>query len=364
VPGHASEVTIEVHPVNALSELERHFLVLFRYLPGAGLNGSRAASAPRRGETRTIGKLRDELASTKQSLQVIIEEQDATNEELKSANEEIQSSNEELQSTNEELETAREELQSTNEELTTLNQELQARNLELGQLNNDLANLLNTVNVALVILGTDMTVRRFTPLAEKLFNLIPSDVGRRFTDLTRKVNVPDLESIIDEVIEHLTAVEREVQDGTGKWYSLRVRPYRTQESRIDGVVLMLLDINEIKGATSQIMAVARHPMLALYADLKVKAANEAFYRAFELPPNEVEERLLYRLGKGAWEIPKLRTLLEEILPQQMEVRDFSLEGEFPRIGRRKMLVNARRFYEESQGVQLILIGMEDVTDRS
>jgi two-component system, chemotaxis family, CheB/CheR fusion protein len=98
--------------------------------------------------------------------------------------------------------------------------------------------------------------------------------------------------------------------------------------------------------------------------LKVKAANEAFYRAFELPPNEVEERLLYRLGKGAWEIPKLRTLLEEILPQQMEVRDFLLEGEFPRIGRRKMLVNARRFYEESQGVQLILIGMEDVTDRS
>jgi two-component system CheB/CheR fusion protein len=364
VPGHASEVTIEVHPVNALSELERHFLVLFRYLPGAGLDDSPAASAPRRGDTRTIAKLRDELASTKQSLQVIIEEQDATNEELKSANEEIQSSNEELQSTNEELETAREELQSTNEELTTLNQELQARNLELGQLNNDLANLLNSVNVALVILGTDMTVRRFTPLAEKLFNLIPSDVGRRFTDLTRKVNVPDLESIIDEVIEHLTAVEREVQDGTGKWYSLRVRPYRTQESRIDGVVLMLLDINEIKGATSQIMAVARHPMLALYADLKVKAANEAFYRTFELPPNEVEERLLYRLGKGAWEIPKLRTLLEEILPQQMEVRDFLLEGEFPRIGPRKMLVNARRFYEESQGVQLILIGMEDVTDRS
>jgi two-component system CheB/CheR fusion protein len=189
-------------------------------------------------------------------------------------------------------------------------------------------------------------------------------VGRRFTDLTRKVNVPDLESIIDEVIEHLTPVDREVQDFTGKWCLLRVRPYRTQESRIDGVVLMLLDINEIKGATSQIMAVARHPMLALYADLRVKAANDAFYRAFDLAPNELEERLLYQVGKGAWEMPKLRTLLEEVLPQQMEVRDFVLEGQFPKVGRRKMLVNARRFYEESQGVQLILMGLEDVTDRS
>ena len=210
-PGHASEVTIEVQPVNALSQLEQHFLLLFR-ADAAGGPPSPKRSREREAEGRSVTRLREELAAVKESLQSIIEEQDATNEELKSANEEIQSSNEELQNTNEELETAREELQSTNEELTTLNQELQARNLELGQLNNDLANLLNTVNVALVILGTDLTVRRFTPLAEKLFNLIPSDVGRRFTDLTRKVKVPDLESIIDEVSEHLTPVEREVQD--------------------------------------------------------------------------------------------------------------------------------------------------------
>lgn len=195
-----------------------------------------------------------------------------------------------------------------------------------------------------------------------MFNLIPSDVGRRFTDLKHKVKLPDLESIIEEVIEHLVPVEREVVDRVGRWYSLRVRPYRTFESRIDGVVLMLADINEIKGATSQIMAVARHPMLTLYEDLKIKAANDAFYRTFELAPNELEGRLLYQVGKGAWEVPKLRTLLEEILPQQMDVRDFLLEAEFPRIGRKKMLVNARRFYEESRGVQLILMGLEDVTN--
>jgi two-component system, chemotaxis family, CheB/CheR fusion protein len=262
------------------------------------------------------------------------------------------------------LETAREELQSTNEELTTLNQELQSRNLELGQLNNDLANLLNSVNIALVILGTDLTIRRFTPLAEKLFNLIPSDVGRRFSDLTRKIDVPDLESVIDEVVEHLSPVEREIQDHNGNWYSMRVRPYRTHESRIDGVVLMLVDINEIKGATSQIMAVARHPMLALYADLRVKAANDAFYQTFQAVPEELDGKLLYQAGNGTWEIPGLRKLLEEILPQQNIVHDFRLQAEFPRVGRKELLINARRFYEEGHGVQLILMGLEDVTGQS
>jgi len=357
--GHASEVMIEVQPVNAVSQLERHFLVLFRTQAVTAPAGQKRST--RDAEARAISRLKNELAAVKESLQAIIEAQDATNEELKSANEEIQSSNEELQSTNEELETAREELQSTNEELTTLNQELQARNAELGQLNNDLSNLLNSVNVALVILATDLTIRRFTPTAEKLFHLIPSDVGRRLSDLSRTVNVPDLEAIIDEVIEHLAPVDREVQDRTGKWYSLRVRPYRTHESRIDGVVLMLLDINEMKGAASQIMAVARHPMLALYADLKVKAANDAFYRAFNLQPGEVEGQLLYQIGDGAWEMSKLRKLLEEILPQQTQVQDFPIEAELPHLGPRKMMANARRFYEESQGVQLILMGLEDVT---
>jgi len=297
-------------------------------------------------------------------LQAIIEEQEATNEELKSANEEIQSSNEELQSTNEELETAREELQSTNEELTTLNQELQNRNSELAYVNNDLTNLLNTINIAVIILSRDLTIRRYTATAERLFNFIPSDVGRRLSDITRNIHVPELEDIIHDVNENLSAVEREVQDREGHWYSLRVRPYRTQENRIDGAVLMLLDIEEIKRAMLQMTGIVRHPLLLLHADLTVSRANDAFYQAFQVKPEETENHSLYELGNGQWNIPKLRELMEEILPSRTEVHDFAVEHEFPRIGNRKIMINARRFYGDDRGVQRIAVAFEDVTDRA
>jgi two-component system, chemotaxis family, CheB/CheR fusion protein len=362
--GSGRDVIIQVDPVT--SDGERFFLVLFREAhPAAEVAPElhkKSGGAQKAPEARLIAKLKEELASTKDSLQAIIEEQEATNEELKSANEEIQSSNEELQSTNEELETAREELQSTNEELTTLNQELQNRNTELAYLNNDLTNLLNSVNIAIIILSRDLTIRRFTATAEKLFNLIPSDLGRPLTDLTRNVRVPDLEQTIGEVIENLTVVEREVQDTEGHWYALRVRPYRTQDNRIEGVVLMLLDIDELKRAMVQMISIIRHPLVLLYADLKVSRANEAFYRTFHVTADETENRQLYDLGNGQWNIPKLRELLEHILPQKAEVHDFIVEHEFPKIGRRRIAINARRFYGDERGVQRIAIAFEDVTD--
>jgi len=312
-------------------------------------------------EVRQIAKLREELAATKESLQAIIEEQDATNEELKSANEEIQSSNEELQSTNEELETAREELQSTNEELTTLNQELQTRNTELGDLNNDLTNLLASVNIAIIMLGTNSKIRRFTPMAERIFNLIPSDVGRRLSDLSRNIQVPDLEDAIHDVMEDLRVIEREVQDSEGHSYSLRIRPYRTREGRIDGVVLLLFDIDELKRSIKHIISLAREPLLALSADLKVSRANDAFCRAFGIAPEQTEGKSIYEIADGAWNSPRLKQLLEDFLPAQGEVRDFRLEPEFKNLGKRKVVINARRFYEESRGLQLILLAIEDVT---
>ena len=363
--GVVRDVLIEVDPITTTADGERFFLVLLREVlpvaePGAD-QGKKGLAAPKTAETRVLTKLKEELSSTKESLQAIIEEQEATNEELKSANEEIQSSNEELQSTNEELETAREELQSTNEELTTLNQELQTRNTELAHLNNDLTNLLNSVNIAVVILGRDLSIRRFTPTAEKLFNLIPSDVGRRLTDLTRNIRIPDLEGTIANVIENLSAVEQEVQDAQGRWYALRIRPYRTQDSRIDGVVLMLLDIEEFKRAMVQMVGIVRHPLLLLYDDLRVSRANDAFCRFFHVAAEETENRSLYELGNGQWNIPKLRELLEEILPKHTEIRDYLVEHDFPKIGKRRIMVNARRFYDDNRGVQRIAIAFEEIT---
>ena len=192
-----------------------------------------------------VSQLQLELGALREYLQSVIEEQESTNEELKSANEEILSANEELQSTIEELQTAKEEAQSANEELATVNDELRHRNSELGRANNDLINFLSGVNIPVVMVNHDLRIRRFTFPAEKIFNLIPSDVGRPFSDLKPGLQVPDLVDRITAVIDSLAPHEAEVQDMAGRWYSLRIRPYVTLEKNIDGASIVLIDIDSI-----------------------------------------------------------------------------------------------------------------------
>jgi len=361
--GRKREVTLEVLPFRTKPSSERFFIVLFEEAPPAPPPVKAGAKTGRaRAETeREALRLREDLNSTKESLQAIIEEQEATNEELKSANEEIQSSNEELQSTNEELETAKEELQSTNEELTTLNEELQNRNGELSQVNNDLQNLLASVSMPILMLGNDLTVRRFTPLAERFFNLIPSDVGRRITDINPNIVIRDLDRMVSEVIESLRIQEREVQDRDGRWFSLRVRPYRTAENKIDGAVVMLVDIDEIKRALEEVGSISPQPLLTLSGDLRVIRANEAFHRKFNTGPAETDGRLIYELGRGAWNIPALRTLLEGVLPEKNRADHYTVQHEFPGLGGRTLSLSARRIQQPSKGTQVILMAIDDVT---
>ena len=158
----------------------------------------------------------------------------------------MQSANEELQSINEELETSREEIQSSNEELTTVNQELQNSNEELSRLNSDLINLFSSVQMAIVMVWRDLRIRRFTPMAEKLFNLISTDVGRAIGDIKLKFNITDLPRQLTEVITTDSMRELEVQGEDGRWYLLRVRPYRLPDNQIDGAVVALLDIESVK----------------------------------------------------------------------------------------------------------------------
>src|SRR3954447_24916263 len=189
--------------------------------------------------SKQVLRLQQELASNREYLQSMIQDLEAANEELQSANEEILSANEELQSTNEELDTAKEELQSTNEELNTVNEELQGRNEELSRVNSDLVNLLGSVHIAIVMVASDLRIRRFTPMAEKVLNLIPTDVGRPISDIKPNIDCGDLEQLITEAIDTVTIKEREVQDRNGNRYSLRIRPYKNVENRIDGAVLAL-----------------------------------------------------------------------------------------------------------------------------
>ena len=251
--GRSVEVNIEVVPIKGPTSAERYFLVVFEEAPPPKeeaekppKKGSRVRAATPNALQRQVTGLTDELAQTKGTLQSIIEEHETTNEELKSANEEILSSNEELQSTNEELETAKEELQSTNEELTTLNEELQNRNLELSVANNDLLNLLVSVNIPMLMLGNDLRIRHFTPPAEKLLNLIPTDVGRPISDIKPNLDITDWEQSVSEAIDTVTVKEREAQDSQGRWYSMRIRPYKTSENKIDGAVITWIDITTLK----------------------------------------------------------------------------------------------------------------------
>jgi two-component system, chemotaxis family, CheB/CheR fusion protein len=195
-----------------------------------------------------IVQLRQELAATREYLQSIIESQEGTNEELQSANEEIQSGNEELQSTNEELQTSKEELESANEELHTVNEEMQHRNELLTQLNNDLTNLLYSVSLPIVMVGADLSVRRFTPQAAAMLGLTSSDIGRPIPRLRLKLDMGSLEQNMLDVIQQVQSQQLQVQDNEGKWCVLRIVPYRTMDNRIDGVVLSVMnEIGSIPG---------------------------------------------------------------------------------------------------------------------
>lgn len=380
--GKILHVILKVIPLKVPSA--SHFVVLFE----ESLSPS-ASAVKKKGRQETLQKqeaengennqLKKELEATKEYLQSIIESQDANTEELKSANEEILSSNEELQSTNEELETAREELQSTNEELSTMNEELHHRNLEVSQANNDLNNLFSSANLPIIMVGNDLRIRRVTHMAEKILNILPTDIGRPLQDLRLTINIPDLESLLLSVRETAIVKEREVQDRQGHWYSLQIRPYKTTEQKIDGVVLFFINIDSVKGVeritrsleelkiarnySEGIVQTVRQPLLILDKDLRVLSANSAFYRTFQVAKEETENQSIYSLGNGQWNIPQLRARLDYIFPKDTEFENFEVQHDFLHIGHKCMLLNARRIVLDGTGTETILLSIEDITDR-
>jgi two-component system, chemotaxis family, CheB/CheR fusion protein len=195
--------------------------------------------------SRQIAVLTDELTATREHLEATIESQAAMNEDLQTANEEVQSANEELQSTNEELETSKEEIQSSNEELLTVNDELRLRNEELDRANDDLNNLFSSVQMAIVMVWPDLRIRRFTPLAQTLFNILPTDVGRSIADMRHNIEIEDFSLLLAQVTTQAREIEKQVKSHEGRFYLLRLRPYRTQDGSVDGAVVILIDIDTL-----------------------------------------------------------------------------------------------------------------------
>ena len=234
-------VTLEVVPIIEPETKAPFLLVLFHEssTDADALPASTDGSPP---EDTRAAELERELMVTKEYLQSTIEELESANEELKSSNEELQSSNEELQSTNEELETSKEELQSSNEELTTVNEELQNRMTDLQLANDDLHNVLSAIGEAIVLVGLDLRIRRYTHVAEEMLNLVTGDIGRSVSQLNAFVMGERVEDLASRVIEYLTPIEKEVLCADRRRYRMRVLPYKTLDHAIKGAVIILVDL--------------------------------------------------------------------------------------------------------------------------
>ena len=365
-------VIVEVLPV-PLAGSPQAYLILFEETSAQPIPAGNELLQIKGSAGRGASQLERELASAQEFVQRVIEENEATNEELKAANEEILSSNEELQSTNEELQTAKEEMQSTNEELATVNEELKHRNAELNQLNNDLLNLFGGLDIPVIMVSRDLRIRRFTPPAEALFNLIPTDVGRRISDLRPNIEVPNLTKMIGQVIDTLKTIECELRDHENRWFSLRIRPYITTENKIDGAAMAFVDITVLKQA-AQDLAVSRdnaetivetvwEPLVVLDQQLCVQRANAAFYRVFQMTFDEIDGRPFAELDHDSWGRPELLQRLRDVIPGNSRIRDYELEADFPKLGKRTVLINAHQIFWEGSGTQMILLAIEDITNR-
>ncbi|MDD5139584.1 MAG: chemotaxis protein CheB [Verrucomicrobiales bacterium] len=223
-------------------------LVMIIFTDVAAPASAKAAGQPPKPHPRNkrLAELEQELLQVRAEARVTHEEMQTSQEEFRSANEELQSTNEELQSTNEELTTSKEEMQSLNEELQTVNAELQSKVDELSRSSNDMKNLLDSTDIATLFLDRDLNVRRFTPQATKIIKLIPGDAGRPITDLATDLRYPELADDAREVLRKLTFAEKPIAARDGRWFTVRIMPYRTQDDRIDGVVITFMDITAAK----------------------------------------------------------------------------------------------------------------------
>jgi two-component system CheB/CheR fusion protein len=343
----------------------RHLAVIFqesRHAVAPSPAGAPVAETPE--HDAYTAQLEAEIKSLKEDLLGTSDSFQTSHEELTAANEEVLAINEELQSTNEELETSKEELQSVNEELVTVNNQLNEKVEELGQTNDDLANFLNSSEVGTIFLDTRFCIRRFTPATTKLLSLLPLDVGRPVEHISNRFIDVSLTAIADSVLKNLTAIEKEVRSADGLWYLMRCLPYRTLGDKIDGVVFTFTDVTRLEEAqiyAESIVTTIRESLIILTPELKVVSANAAFYKTFQVSPEETEGRLIYELGNHQWDIPTLREVLQDILAKDLSFQNFEVEHDFPSLGQKIMSLNAIRI--DNQESELILLAIDDITER-
>jgi two-component system CheB/CheR fusion protein len=366
--GGSQEITLTVKPVRGSDGVGELVMIVFedtapKQVRLGKVKGTLAPKAVRR-----ISQLEQELRYSQGHLQTTIEELETSNEELKSSNEEMQSTNEELQSTNEELESSKEELQSLNEELITVNAELQGKIEELSRANDDMRNLLDSTRIATIFLDSDLRIKRFTSETTRIINLIPSDVGRPVNHIVSNLEDDAFFENAQQVIDSLVAKERTVRTKEGRLYLSRIMPYRTLDNVIDGVVITFTDITEetmvrnARNLAEGIVESVRDPLVVLDEKFLVIAANSSFYAVFRATSDDTIGKSFFELGNAQWNIPKLRDMLEQILPQNKQINEFIVEHNFPVIGHKKMSIDALRIRREGMATETLLLTIKDITE--
>ncbi len=255
--GGSQSVEVSLHPLNAQQGLPEMVMVVFA---DAAMPVPVPVPTPlKTGRSKTLSSMRirvleQQLRDAHAALEQAQQQMQSSQEELQSSNEEMQSTNEELQSTIEELTTSKEEMQSMNEELQTVNHELQAKVEELSNISDDMSNLLNSTEIATLFLDEELNVRRYTAQTTNIIKLRPGDVGRPITDIVSNMDYPSLADDAREVLRSLVFVEKQIPAANERWFLVRIMPYRTQQNRIQGIVVTFSDISIAKRLEAQLRA--------------------------------------------------------------------------------------------------------------
>lgn len=371
--GNTQLIDLHVCPLHTPRELAGRFLVVFEDVdidPAPSVPGPRLREGTPP-EVSIIAELERELQFTRESHQITIEELEVSNQELKSTNEELQSANEELQSTNEEMESTKEELQSLNEELQTVNAELQSKLEALSAAHDDMRNLLNSTEIATIFVDNNMHIRRFTPEATTIVNLIQTDIGRPLQHVMTNLSYGGMMTDLTQVIQKLVPREAEVQTITGQWYSMRIMPYRTTDNRIDGAVLTFTSIDEQKKVQEKlktsicegehawelvraIFDMNSDPMVALDDHNKMVVANMAFTRLMHISQKNIIGLDLFSIQNSLPEDIGLESSLKSALEKN---KNFKTAGfEIPLAGGiQRYSIHSRIFRQDQSRLYRILL---------
>jgi two-component system, chemotaxis family, CheB/CheR fusion protein len=235
---------------------------------------------------------------------------------------------------------------------------------------NDLATLLASNVIRVVVVDSELRIRHMSRMAESGFQVLPSHVGRSITDVQTDLDV-DLAPLLTAALGDVVNVDRELRDSHGRWYRLQIRPHKTLDGRVDGAVLVLVDIDVIKKChrelidavelTNSIMETAPDPVLVLGADLRIVIANHSFYTAFNVSPEATIGQHIYSLGDGQWNKPDFKILLDDVLPQRRDFLHHPMDFDFPGSIRKSFMVTGRHIVQDQDSAPLLVLLLADIT---